>query len=149
VAKKKKGFPKPTIYSVVNKEKYIGDVNNVIARSKLERRFMRIFDTRPDILQWSSEELAIPYIHPIDNKFHRYFPDFWLKLKNKNGVITECLVEIKPYSQTKKPKSQKIITESYKNTCLTWLVNQAKWKAAKEFAKKQGIDFILMTEKDL
>jgi hypothetical protein len=29
------------------------------------------------------------------------------------------------------------------------LVNQAKWKTAKEFAKKYGMEFLVLTEKEL
>ena len=66
-----------------NKQKYIGDITNIIYRSSWERRFMKYCDTNSSIIEWSSEELYVPYVSPIDNKYHRYYPDFIIKVKSK------------------------------------------------------------------
>ena len=55
-------------------------------------------DNKKHILKWSSEEIIIPYIYPIDNKKHRYFPDF-LNQTTKGWF----LIEVKPQIQTKPP----------------------------------------------
>jgi hypothetical protein len=129
--------------------KYKGDVTNIIWRSTWELRFLKYLDTNPAILEYGSEEVVVPYISPVDGKRHRYFVDFYFKVKTKEGLTKKYLVEVKPYSQTIEPKRPKRITESYMSSVYTYLVNQAKWKSAKEFAKNSGMEFIVLTEKEL
>ena len=62
-----------------NPKKYVGNPANIIYRSSWEKKFMFYCDTNPDILQWASEEMAIPYYNPIDKKVHKYYPDFIVK----------------------------------------------------------------------
>ena len=59
-----------------NPFKYVGDPTNIIYRSLWELRFMRYLDSHPNVTQWASEEITIPYFSPVDKKIHRYFPDF-------------------------------------------------------------------------
>jgi len=127
-----------------NPQKYIGDYNNVIYRSSWECRVMNWLDKNPEILQWSSEELVIPYKSPVDGKFHRYFPDFTVKTKNKTLVI-----EIKPEREKKEPKPRSRITKQYIQEVATYGINQAKWKAATEYCLDRGWEFKVLTEKDL
>ena len=87
-------------YRPSNKKKYRGDVNNIIYRSLWERKFMVKCDLDPDIIEWGSEEVIIPYISPVDGKQHRYFPDFYVKTSNGD----KFLIEIKPKKYTKQPK---------------------------------------------
>jgi hypothetical protein len=129
--------------------KYKGDVTNIIWRSTWELRFLKYLDTNPAILEYGSEEVVVPYISPLDGKRHRYFVDFYFKVKTKEGLTKKYLVEVKPYSQTIEPKRPKRITESYMSSVYTYLVDQAKWKSAKEFAKNSGMEFIVLTEKEL
>jgi hypothetical protein len=129
--------------------KYKGDVTNIIWRSTWELRFLKYLDTNPAILEYGSEEVVVPFISPLDGKRHRYFVDFYFKVKTKEGLTKKYLVEVKPYSQTIEPKRPKRITESYMSSVYTYLVNQAKWKSAKEFAKNSGMEFIVLTEKEL
>ena len=75
-----------------NRKKYRGDINNIVYRSLWERKFMVYCDTNPDILEWGSEEIIIPYVSPVDGKRHRYFPDFYIKTSNNEKFI----IEIKP-----------------------------------------------------
>ena len=124
--------------------KYKGDPTNIIYRSLWELKFMKYCDTTPSILKWSSEEIAIPYKSPVDNRVHRYFPDFYVKVNNK-----KYMVEVKPFRQTKEPKTQKKVTKRYITEVVTWSVNKAKWKAASEFCKDYGWEFMLITEKEL
>lgn len=125
-------------------QKYKGNPNNVIYRSSWEYKFMKWCDVTPSVLEWGSEEIIIPYISPVDGKRHRYFPDFYVKIQNK-----KYLVEVKPYKQTKEPKTQKRHTKRYINEVVTYAVNQAKWKAATEFCVDNGWEFMLITEKEL
>ena len=87
--------------------KYKGDPTNIIYRSLWERKFMVYCDKNQNILEWASEEIAIPYRSPIDNRVHRYFPDFYMKVKETNGKIKNYVIEVKPAKQTIPPKNQK------------------------------------------
>ena len=132
-----------------NIKKYRGNHKGIIYRSLWELRFMRYCDSPPSILEWASEELIIPYRSPVDGKKHRYFPDFWLKVKTAEGEIKESVVEIKPKIQTKPPKKRNKITRKYLKEVKTWGVNEAKWKAAEAFCKDRDWKFKIITEKDL
>ena len=106
-------------------------------------------DTNENILEWGSEELALPYRSPIDNKIHRYFPDFYIKVKESNGSIKKYLIEIKPKKQTVEPQVQKRKTKGYIYEVYEYAKNQAKWKAAKEFCEDRQWTFKILTEDDL
>ena len=86
-----------------NPLKYKGDMDNIVYRSLWELRFMKWCDMNPSIIEWGSETVIVPYISPIDKKVHRYFVDFYIKVKNKNGAIQKYLIEIKPERFTKPP----------------------------------------------
>ena len=131
-----------------NPQKYNGNPDNIIYRSSWELRCMKWFDDNPNIIWWSSEELAIPYYSPVDKRMHRYFPDFIIKVKRKDDTIMTYVVEVKPEAQTKKP-TQKRKTKQYIRESITYVVNQMKWKAADEFCHTHGWEFKIITEKDL
>lgn len=142
---KYKGYFKPRF-----PEKYKGNPANIIYRSSWELKLMSYLDTHKDIIQWSSEEFFIPYRSPIDGKLHRYFPDFWVKLKNKQGVVEVMVIEVKPRSQTKPPEVQKDArSRRYLNEVKTWGINSSKWKAAKSFCDNRNWKFVIMTEDQL
>jgi len=130
-------------------KKYKGNPNNIICRSSWERKFCRWCDLNENILEWGSEEFYIPYISPIDNRVHRYFPDFIVKVKESSGQIKTYIVEVKPKKQTLPPKTPKRQTKSYLYECKTYAVNQAKWKAAVEFCEDRRIGFKIITEEEL
>ena len=79
--------------------KYKGDPSNIIYRSLWERKFMVYCDRNDSILEWGSEEIIIPYRSPLDGRMHRYFPDFYVKVKQKNGSVKKMLIEVKPKAQ--------------------------------------------------
>lgn len=134
-----------------NPRKYMGDPTNIIYRSLWEFKLMRYLDAHPDVVQWASEELIIPYKSPIDGRWHRYFPDFVVKQINKYGKKETIVIEVKPAAQTKAPevKKTKKPTKRYINEVATWGVNQAKWKAAEEYCKDRKWKFQIMTEHEL
>ena len=129
-------------------QKYKGDPTNVIYRSLWERKFMVYCDKNENILEWSSEEIALPYKSPIDNRIHRYFPDFYIKVKEGNR-IQKYLVEIKPKRQVSEPKVPKRKTKGYIYEVKEYVKNQAKWKSAQEFCEDRQWKFKIMTEDDL
>ena len=128
-------------------EKYEGDVTKIIYRSKLELRVMKFLDDHTDVLKWSSEELAIPYVSPKDGRIHRYFVDFKATLKHKDGVIRTTLLEAKWSTATVAPKVPKKRTRRYMREVYYWTINQAKWEAAQKLCKKNDWDWMILTEK--
>jgi len=130
-------------------EKYKGNPTNIIYRSLWEAKFMRYLDQHPQVLEWASEEIVIPYVSPIDNRVHRYFPDFYVKKKNNQGVLETLIIEVKPFGQTKQPEVQQKVTRRYIKEVYNWGVNQAKWKAAEEYCNDRKWSFKIMTEKEL
>jgi len=129
--------------------KYKGDPTNIIFRSLWERKFMVYCDKNVNVLEWNSEEIAIPYRSPLDNRVHRYFPDFYMKVKESNGIIKNYIVEVKPLKQTTPPKKPKKQTRGYIREAYEYARNQAKWKVAKEFCKDRRWEFKVITEKEL
>lgn len=134
-----------------NPEKYAGNPENIVYRSSWELRFMSHLDKNPSVIQWASEELVIPYFDPTTNRLRRYFPDFVVKTKTKEGIVQTTVFEIKPRNETIEPKKptnpkrmRRFITE-----VATWGKNQAKWKAATEFCADRGWKFQILTEAEL
>ena len=137
-------------YTPLNPKKYKGNPTTIIYRSLMERRFMRYCDTHENIIQWNSEECVIPYVSPIDMRIHRYFVDFYMKVRTQEGTIKEYLVEVKPKKQTKPPpRTPTKKTKRWYGEVKTWGVNEAKWKAATEFAKDRQWNFVILTEEHL
>ena len=139
-----KGYYKPSYPN-----KYKGDPNNIVYRSLWERKFMVYCDTNENILEWGSEEIVVPYKSPVDNRYHRYFPDFYIKYKDVNGKIKKSLIEIKPFKQTMEPKVQKRKTKGYIYEVVEYAKNQAKWEAAREWCLDRGYEFKVLTENEL
>lgn len=141
------------LYNLRNPNKYKGDPSNVYARSSWERRFMIWADTHPHVLEWGSETVVVPYISPVDNRPHRYFVDFRIKVQNRHGDIKEYLIEIKPKCECLPPKQPKKQTSkamaNYWGAVETFAVNQAKWKYAKKYAEDRGSEFLVLNEEHL
>lgn len=139
----KQGIFKPT-----NPDKCLNKAE-IFYRSHLELRLMKMCDKNPVVLEWSSESVIIPYKNPVKNTVSRYFVDAYIMLNTSEGP-KKFLIEIKPEKQTKPPvpsKRKSTKTILYENA--TWAVNKKKWEAAKQFAKKKGMEFMIITEKDL
>lgn len=136
-------------FSPKNSNKYLGDPTKIFWRSLWERRVMVYLDGNPSVIEWSNEEIIIPYLSPVDNRWHRYFPDFYAKVKNKQGGIEEIVIEVKPKKQSVPPVKKDKITRKYINEVVTWGVNEAKWKAALEYCNKRNWKFKVITEEDL
>ena len=132
-----------------NPKKYRGDHTQIIYRSSWEAKFMRYLDQHPDVLEWESEEFFIPYESPIDGKIHRYFPDFRVKKRNRDGTINTVIIEIKPQKETLPPARQEKVTKRYLQEVQTYGINMSKWDAAEKFCKDRGWEFLVLTEKHL
>ncbi len=128
--------------------KYKGNPTNITYRSLWERKFMQYCDSSSSILEWASEEIAIPYRSPLDRKVHRYFPDFYIKVRESGGIVKNMLIEIKPQRQTKRPQ-KKTSKKAYIYEAQEYAKNMAKWKMAREFCKDRLWEFKVLTEKEL
>ena len=130
-------------------KKYKGDPSNIIYRSLWERKFMVYCDRNDRILEWGSEEFFIPYRSPLDGKIHRYFPDFYVKVKTKQNTIKKWVVEVKPKAQTRPPSTPKRKTKKYITEVRNYAINDAKWKNAIEYCNDRNMEFIIITEDEL
>lgn len=142
-------------FKAKNPNKYKGNPTNIIYRSLLERRFMVYLDNTSSVLKWSSEEIVVPYVSPLDRRVHRYFPDFYMKYRNVKGVIVETLIEVKPSKQTKPPDPKRKLTKTgrtskrYLKEVNTYIINDAKWKQAIKFCDERSWNWRIVTEKDI
>jgi len=217
------------LYKPRYKNKYKGNIKQIIYRSSYELQFMNYCDNSNAILEWASEEIVIPYIKPTDKRVHNYYLDFWIKyvsdeyekqedywelvdisklteqqqtkakliIENKSNItpirgksetadpkigkenelyhctesdnlyikrrghflisekgykikkIKKAIIEIKPENQVNKPKQPQRITIQFKKKMITWCINQAKWESAHNFARKNNMEFKIITEKFL
>ena len=150
------------LYKVINKIKVIKPIDNHMQsfiiededifleyKSSLELKAIRYADCNKHIIKFALEPFAIKYLSPKDGKIHRYYIDMFLEFSTGDKI----LVEIKPKSQTVPPKKPKKDTEKtrlrYQSDLMTYAVNSAKWKAAREFAAKNKMTFTILTDEIL
>lgn len=136
------------IYRPINPQKYRGNPRNVVYRSLWERKFMVYCDNHSHILEWGSETVIIPY-HAPDGKIRRYYPDFYIKVREKGGGTAKYIIEIKPKKQTKPPKHNPKHKRRYLKEVKTFAINEAKWKAAEIVCEKRGWKWKILTEDTL
>jgi len=131
-------------------KKYVGDASKIIYRSGWEKRFFKYLINKKEVVALNMEEVVIQYVSPKDNKYHRYFMDFWFKTDKGKQFI----VEVKPFAQTRrpelKPTKNGVLTakrkQSYATQMNTYLVNLSKWKYANIYAKKNNLTFLILTD---
>jgi len=147
---KPNGEYKSGLYAPINQDKYIGDLHNIIYRSSWEYRFCTYCDTNESIIKWSSEPIAIDYYNPLDKKEHKYNVDFYIKVVREDSEVQEWIIEIKPERQTQKPIYEGNMTlsklKSYNRNMQIWITNQAKFKAAQDWAERRGFKFGVVDE---
>ena len=137
-------------YIPINPKKYVGNSSQVIYRSLWERKLMVYCDRNEKVIEWGSEEVIVPYRSPWDGKMHRYFPDFYMKVKQGNGTQKKFIIEVKPKAQCKEPtKTPKRKTRKWYKEVQTWGINQAKWKSATDYCENRGMEFKILTEDHL
>lgn len=135
-------------YTVINYKKYQGDPTNVIYRSSWERILLNWLDMSQSVIQFSSEEVIIPYYDESSQKYRRYFMDFKATFRLKDGSLKTCLIEVKPYTQTQRPrnsKNKRVLMEAIS----TYQTNMCKWDAAKKYCDEHGWHFMIVTEYEL
>jgi len=130
-----------TLFIPKNIDKYRGNVP-LVARSKYELAFCNWCDHTKNVVWWSSENLKIPYFHPIKKKQVGYWPDFILKIQDNIYVV-----ELKPEIQTKPPVYSK--RKSLLNEQAIYMTNVAKWNACKTYCEKLGYTFMVIKNESL
>ena len=137
-------------YNPQHPKKYKGDHHNIIYRSLWERKFMVYCDTSDNIIEWGSEEIIIPYLSPWDGRMNRYFPDFYIKVRQHDGSVKKFIIEVKPKKQCSPPeKTPKRKTKKWFKEVKTWGVNSAKWKYATSWCENNGMEFKILNEDHL
>ena len=126
-----------------NPAKYVGNKTPTY-RSSWEFAFMRFCDEHPSVSQWASEAIRIPYRNPLTGKHTIYVPDFFIVYSDKVGKQRVELIEVKPSNQTVKEK----LGRSRANQ-VHYVLNQAKWEAARAWCKQKGIYFRIVNEGDI
>lgn len=127
------------VYSIINKEKYVGK-GAPRYRSGWEMTFMMFLDSNDNVLQWASESVRIPYRHPLTGKMTMYVPDFLVTYRGPNNTMRAELIEIKP-------KAQSILEAKMKDRDRAIIaINYAKWDAATKWARANGLTFRVITE---
>lgn len=140
-----------------NPQKYItartvGGQTKIIFRSSWELSFMKYCDINENVLEWASEEIEIKYVYSVDGRPHRYYPDFWMKVKTGDGKIKEFIVEIKPHAETLEPQqvlTEKMSDRTKKGIVETYVKNRDKWVAATAYCKAKNMGFKILSEKDI
>ena len=130
-------------FTLKNPKKYMGNKTPTY-RSGWEFTFMKFCDEHPSVSQWASESIRIPYRNPLTGKQTIYVPDFFIVYAAKNGKQRVELVEVKPSSQALKEKLGKS-----RHNHAHYIVNQAKWEAARAWCKQKGVYFRIVTEQDI
>ena len=131
-----------SLYVVKNKEKYIGR-KTPVCRSSWESTFCMFLDNHPNVLQWASESIRIPYRDPLTNKEKGYFPDFFMIYVDAEGNKHAEIIEIKPANQTGQKKTKSAINNAQ------IIKNHAKWQSCLAYCAKNGLHFRLITEHEL
>ncbi len=125
-----------------NPEKLVGNARPFY-RSSWELTVMTLLDQHPNVINWASESVSIPYINPLTGKRSMYIPDFLIVYQDKLGKRRAELVEVKPKKEAIAENARS------KKDKAALLVNTAKWAAAMQWCKKNGFTFRILTEDDL
>lgn len=133
------------LYTLKYPEKYLGNPNTVRFMSSWELFTFRQLEHNPFVIKWASEEIAIPYFHPLKRKICDYYPDLYIEVIDKEERLVKHLIEIKP----KKQASLKGCKRGNDYDKAAYVVNEAKWKAARSFCEKYGLIFQIVTEDEL
>lgn len=129
-----------------NPHKYIGDVTKIRYMSSYEYEMHQFLDNNPNVLRWGSEIICIPYVKPTDQRVHKYYPDYYVEYRDRQGHVHKEVLEVKPHAQTKRPRANSKHA-LYEN--LTLAVNVAKWQAAQTWCAERGIAFRIITERNI
>lgn len=137
-------------YIVKNRNKYMGNPDDVFYRSSWELSAFTFFDNNVNVIKWGSEEIAIEYLMPLPNgniKKRKYYPDIYVEYIDAHGKIQKELIEIKPEKQMRLSKAKKNITRHYENA--VYFINQLKFDAAIKWCALHGVKFRTASDKQI
>jgi len=126
-----------------NPQKYLGKYP-IIYRSSWELPMMRLFDTHPSVLGWSSETISIPYKNPLTGQWSMYVPDFLVIYVDRSGAKHCEMIEVKPLKEC--PQYTGKVS---KQTALVQAINAAKFQAAIAYCAKRGWKFRVANEQEM
>ena len=106
-------------------------------------------DHTEKVVEWSSEEIAIPYRSPKDNRYHLYFPDFYMKVRNTNGSIQSYLVESEPKAQVEGPQSSSKEDQTIPNGGRDLCHQPSEMGSSERILQGQLWQFKIITEREL
>jgi hypothetical protein len=148
--KPQRGKVKQGYFTPNNPEKYTGDVTKIIYRSSWELKFLSYCDNTEAVIEYASEPTGIAYWNPILKKESIYWVDCYMATKSPEGAITKWIIEVKPNKYLTPPEPPTRLTEkatmSYAMHAKAYVINDAKFKAAKVYAKKNNMRFGIITE---
>lgn len=101
---------------------------------------MSFLDTHPNVIQWGSECVRIPYVNPLTGKSTIYIPDFLIKYQDKKGSQRVELLEVKPRKETVMEAAKSRRDKAFV------ILNTAKWRAAQIWCAKNGVTFRVLNE---
>ena len=130
-------------FTLKNPDKYAGNKTPTY-RSSWEFAFMRFCDEHASVTQWASEAIKIPYRNPLTGKNTIYVPDFFIVYGDKVGKKRVELIEVKPANQTLREKVGRS-----KHNQAHYVINQAKWQAARAWCSQKNIFFRIINEQDM
>jgi len=128
-------------YTLINPEKYLGK-STPYFRSSWEKHVMKIFDEHPSVTGWASEIVRIQYRNPLTQKMTTYVPDFFVIYTDANGNKNAEIIEVKPSTQI-------LGNSKRKRDKAAAIVNEEKWKMAKLWCDKEGLNFRVITEHEI
>ena len=111
---------------------------------------MQWCDVTETVLAWSSENISIPYYDPVRQRWRRYYPDFWIKIKERDNIVRKYVIEIKPDRETRPPRKRgRKSAKTQRMQERTYVTNKAKWNAADQYCRKMKYQFKILTERNL
>ena len=125
-----------------NPQKIVGN-KRPFSRSSWELRVMSFLDEHPNVINWGSECVHIPYVNPLTGKSTFYVPDFLIKYSDAKGTQRVELVEVKPKKETLWEAAKSKRDKAYV------ILNTAKWTAAHAWCAKNGVNFRILNEDDI
>ncbi len=114
---------------VIHRGIYVSTKMNIemTFRSSWEKSYFIWLDNNPEVLMFYSESLRIPYVsNKSTGKVRKYIPDLLVEYSDK-----KLLIEIKPSKRVGQ------------------LINQKKFKVAREWCLTNNTEFVIITEHDL
>ena len=148
--KPQNGRVKQGYFTPHNPHKYTGDLSKIIYRSSWELKFLTYCDQNDAVVEYASEPVGVPYFNPILKKECTYWIDCYMATKGTHDSLNKWLIEVKPNKYLTPPEPPKRLTEkqtlNYARHAKAYIINNAKFAAARLYASKHEMRFGIITE---